>query len=247
MPPTISTKMVVNTPKAIFCGTLTPNTRMNTGRKIDLGTPNRKFTRGRRSAPSTGSSASRKPMPRPTGNASRKAASTSHAVTPKLASTSRRPRSWATAWAMTLGAGTRPASRRPARARASHAARRPRIPAATMRRSRRRMARLRPGRRDRHGHEDLGGGRHVLEAARRRELHGLLDGGERHLPVAREAEVGLLELHLGDVHRQLVVGGDGLDRVVGVGAQVLESAVERVQALQDEGAPLVQVLVGGRP
>jgi hypothetical protein len=59
MPPMISTKMVVKTPKAIFCGMLTPNIRMNTGRKIDLGTPNRKLTRGRNSAPSTGTSARR--------------------------------------------------------------------------------------------------------------------------------------------------------------------------------------------
>src|SRR5262245_45245629 len=196
IPPTISTKMVVNTPKAIFCGTLTPNARMNTGRKMDLGTPNRKFTRGWRSALSTGSSASSTPRPRPTGRASRKAASTSHAVTPRLARTSGRRKSWTSACAMALGAGARPASRPPARTRTSQTARKPRTPAATISRSRRRMAPLRLGGGDGHVHEDLGGGRHVLDAARRRELHGLLHGGERHLPVAGEAKIGLLVLHL---------------------------------------------------
>jgi hypothetical protein len=37
MPPMISTKIVVKTPKAIFCGMLTPNIRMNTGGEDGLG------------------------------------------------------------------------------------------------------------------------------------------------------------------------------------------------------------------
>src|SRR5712691_2373455 len=215
MPPMISTKMVVKTPKAIFCGMLTPNIRMNTGRKMDLGTPKRKLTRGRSSPPSPGISARVKPMKSPTGTAIRKAAIASHAVTPRLWSTSGRSSSRTRAPRIVLGAGARLASIRPRRTSASQRPKRPRTTAATMTRSCRRIAQsLRLGRADRHVHEDVGGGSHVLHPARGGQLHGLLHRGERHLPVAGEPQEGLLVLHLGDVHRQLVVGGDGLDRVV---------------------------------
>src|SRR5215472_2097331 len=235
MPPRTSTKIVVKTAKAIFCGMLTPKTRMKTGRKMDLGTPNRKFTRGRTRAPSTGTSARRKPRRRPVGTAIRKAARTSPPVTARLARTSGRPSRRTSDSTMVAGAGARVASIRPMRASTSQSVSRPRMAAATIRRSCRRMA-LRLGRGDRHVHEDLGGWR-----------HGLLHGRQRHLAVAREAQEGLLVLHLGDLHRQLVVGGDGLDRIVGIVAHVLERAVERIQTLQDEGAALVQVLVRGGP
>src|SRR5215470_15046073 len=226
MPPRTSTKIVVKTAKAIFCGMLTPKTRMKTGRKMDLGTPNRKFTRGRTSAPSTGTS----PRRRPVGNAIRKAARTSQPVTARLSRTSGRPSRRTSDSTMVVGAGARVASIRPMRANTSQSARRPSMAAATIRRSCRRMG-LRLGRGDRHVHEDLGGRRHVLHPARRRQLHGLLHGRQRHLAVARETQEGLLVLHLGDLHRQLVVGGDGLDRIVGIVAHVLERAVERIQAL----------------
>src|SRR5262245_48454055 len=230
MPPTISTKTVVKTPKAIFCGMLTPKTRMNTGRKIDFGTPNRKLTRGRRSPPRSGTSARRKPSRRPPGRAIRKAASTSHAVTPRLIRTSGRPASRTSESATVLGAGARPGSIRPSRASTSHSVRRPRIAAATISRSCRAMTsaalplRLRRG--DRHVHEDLGRRRHVLHPAGRRQLHRLLHRGQRHLAVTGEAKEGLLELHLCDLYRQLVVGGDGIDRVLRVVAHVLERPVE---------------------
>src|SRR5215471_16546431 len=246
MPPRTSTKIVVKTAKAIFCGMLTPKTRMKTGRKMDLGTPNRKFTRGRTSAPSTGASARMKPRRRPVGNAITKAARTSQPVTARLSRTSGRPSRRTSDSTMVVGAGARVASIRPMRDSISQSASRPRMAAATIRRSCRRMA-LRLGRGDRNVHEDLGRRRHVLHPARRRQLHGLLHGRQRHLAVAREAQKGLLVLHLGDLHRQLVVGGDGLDRIVGIVAHVLECAVERIQAFQDEGAALVQVLVRGRP
>src|SRR5215467_8903311 len=246
MPPRTSTKIVVKTAKAIFCGMLTPKTRMKTGRKMDLGTPNRKFTRGRTRAPSTGTSARRKPRRRPVGTAIRKAARTSPPVTARLARTSGRPSRRTSDSTMVAGAGARVASIRPMRASTSQSASRPRMAAATIRRSCRRMA-LRLCRDDRHVHEDLGGRRHVLHPTRRRQLHGLLYRGKCHLAVAGESQEGLLEFHLGDLHRQLVVGGDGLDRVVGVVAHVLERTVEGVQAFQDEGAPLGHVLVRGGP
>src|SRR5713226_6360055 len=245
MPPTISTKIVVNTPKAIFWGMLTPNIRMNTGRKIDLGTPKRKLTRGRNSAPSTGTSARVKPMRSPTGTAMRKAANASQAVTPRLVSTSGRFRRRISASRIALGAGARLASSRPRRASASQRPKSPRTKAATMARSCRRIAPpLRLGRADRHVHEHVGGRCHVLHPARGGQLHGFLHRGERHLPVAGEAQEGLLVLHPGDLDRQLVVGGDGLDRVVRIVAHVLELPVEGVQALLDEGAPLGEVLLG---
>src|SRR5215475_4623406 len=225
MPPKISTKMVVKTAKAIFCGMLTPKTRMKTGRKMDLGTPNRKLTRGRTRAPSTGTSARRKPRKSPVGRAIRKAARTSHPVTARLARTSGRAASRARAPTMVVGAGARVGSIRPRRASTSQSAKRPRTAAATIRRSCRRMA-LGLGGNDRHVHEDLRGRRHVLHAARRRQLHGLLHRGQCHLAIARQAQEGFLVLHLGDFHRQLVVGGDGLDRIVGVVAHVLEGAIE---------------------
>src|SRR5262249_39531372 len=200
MPPRISTKMVVKTAKAIFWGMLTPKTRMKTGRKMDLGTPKRKLTSGRTSAPRSGTSARRKPRRRPVGRAMRKAASTSQPVTARLVRTSGRAASRAMASTMVVGAGARVGSIRPRRASASQSARRPRTAAATISRSCRRMA-LGLGRGDRDVHEDLGRGRHVLHAARRRQLHRLLHRGERHLAVAREAQEGLLVLHLGDLHR----------------------------------------------
>src|SRR5215470_4822519 len=223
MPPRTSTKIVVKTAKAIFCGMLTPKTRMKTGRKMDLGTPKRKLTRGRTSAPSTGISARRNPRRRPVGSAIRNAASTSHPVTARLNRTSGRPATRTSESTMVVGAGASVGSIRPRRANTSQRAKSARTAAATISRSCRRMA-LRFGRGDRHVHEDLGGRRHVLHPARRRQLHGLLHRRKCHLAVAGESQEGLLEFHLGDLHRQLVVGGDGLDRVVGVVAHVLERA-----------------------
>jgi hypothetical protein len=135
----IITKTVVNTPKAIFCGMLTPKTRMKMGRKMDLGTPKRKLTRGRSRAPKKGTSARVKPMNRPTGTATRNAAITSPAVTPRLVTTSGlRPRR-ISASRMVVGAGARVASSRPRRTIASQRARSPRTPAATNSRSCRRI------------------------------------------------------------------------------------------------------------
>src|SRR5262245_59833720 len=199
MPPVITTKIVVNTPKAIFCGMLTPNTRMNTGRKIDFGTPNRKLTRGRKSAPRNGISTSVKPMRSPVGAAMTNAPTTSHAVTPRLVSTSGRRTSLRSASRIVLGACARLASSTPRRTSASQRRTSARPPAATIRRSCRLIRPLRLRRADRHVHEQLGRRRHVLHAARRRELERLLDGGELRLPVAREPQERLLELHLGDL------------------------------------------------
>src|SRR5215471_977404 len=194
MPPTISTKIVVKIPNAIFCVMLTPKTRMKTGRKIDFGTPKRKLTSGRKSAPTTGTSARRKPSSRPTGTDSRNAASTSQAVTPRLCKTSGRLMRRTRASKTVLGAGVRLASTRPRRTNASQSARRPPTPAATTKRSCRRIA-LRLCRRDRDVREDLGGRCHILHAARGRQLHGLLHRGERDLAVAGELEERFLVLH----------------------------------------------------
>src|SRR4030095_4988048 len=196
-PPTIRTKIVVNTPKAIFCGMLTPKTRMKTGRKMDLGTPNRKFTSGRKSAPRMGDSARRKPRSRPMGTARTNAARTSHAVTPRLCSTSARLTSRDSEARTVVGAGVTLASSRPRPTMNSQRAPKPGNTAATRGAPRRRIA-LGLRRRDRHVHENLARRHHVLHPARGGQFHGLLHGAERDLAVPREPQEGLLVLHLGD-------------------------------------------------
>ena len=246
----MTTNRVVKTPKAIFCGMLTPNTRMNTGRKIDLGTPNRKLTSGRNSPPSSGTSARTNPRQSPAGAAMRKAASTSQAVTPRLASTSGRPASATSACEDRARRG-RQARRRsaPAGPAPPRGATSPRTPAATISRSCRRIACAR------YGFVGMIGMFMNTSAAGAMSLTPLAAAsssafshrGELRLPVAREAQERPLELHLRDLQRQLVVLRDGLDRVVGVVAHVLERAVERVQALLDERPAVGQVLLGRRP
>src|SRR3984957_15511666 len=247
-------KMVEKKPNPTFCTKPTPNTRMNIGRKIDLGMLKAKKSSGFITSAKERFSAIKSPISAPTGTAMMNAVNTSAPVTTRSARTPARARRSPSVAMVSLAEGSSRGLTSPVRDSNSHSANSTAtiakrasltvsVPVMDISGFGRHRLELR--------RDDLGRGHHILHAAEfchgGRQLHGFGSPRSRHAAVSLEFQDRILVFGGGDVGGHLVEFADKFDRRFAVVAHEHQPAVERVQRLLHHLRLLLGEFIGHDP